>query len=106
MQAFLSNAFSLNMLASNADISCVKINTETAKVLATQYDAVSVVGHQETADLFSNELRMPVPCHRETVALSSGDLLIVGQYKGPRLPEGAFLLPEGATIEWWRVLVL
>lgn len=31
-------------------------------------------------------------------------LTLVGQYRGPRLPDGATTLPEGATIEWWHVV--
>lgn len=30
---------------------------------------------------------------------------IVGQYDGPRLPEGAIALPEGASIRWVFVYV-
>lgn len=31
------------------------------------------------------------------------DAALIGQYIGPRLPEGATELPAGATIEWWLV---
>jgi hypothetical protein len=39
-------------------------------------------------------------CNRVNVSLKPGDAAIVGQYIGPRLPEGATTLPEGATIKW------
>ena len=41
-----------------------------------------------------------IPCNRATVALKEGDVALVGQYSGPRLPEGATSLPEGAAIKW------
>ena len=39
------------------------------------------------------------------VALKEGDVALVGQYSGPRLPEGATTLLEGATIKWMVVVV-
>ena len=38
--------------------------------------------------------------------MDEGTTLFVGQYKGPRLPEGATALPEGAIVEWAMVLVV
>lgn len=63
----------------------------------------SIVGHQSTADIFTDILDRPIACNRETLTLTRGDVLLVGQYVGPRLPEGATTLPEGARIEWWTV---
>jgi hypothetical protein len=63
----------------------------------------SVVGHADTAAVFSSVLGRVVAHNRETVKLAPDDILLVGQYIGPRLPEGATALPEGATIEWWIV---
>jgi hypothetical protein len=37
------------------------------------------------------------------VKLNQGTRLLVGQYDGPRLPEGATSLPEGATLTWFKV---
>jgi hypothetical protein len=39
------------------------------------------------------------------VSLVPGDRVLVGQYSGTRLPEGATTLPEGATIRWLVVSV-
>lgn len=64
---------------------------------------VSAVGHADTAAVFSSVLGVEVPCNRATVALKEGDVALVGQYSGPRLPEGANCLPEGATIKWFIV---
>lgn len=65
----------------------------------------SAVGHADTAAIFSSELRVPVITNRATVSLKKGDVVLIGQYRGPRLPEGATILPDGATIQWFLVTV-
>jgi len=104
MTVYLANAFSINMLPRT----CVwvrfeRITVEEARqVLRNGF--VSAVGHADTARLFTNLLGIEVVPNRATVALWPSDALIVGQYSGPRLPEGSTTLPEGATIEWWHVI--
>ena len=100
---FILNAFSLNMIVGNADIAVREITKDVAASLAA--DCTSAVGHADTAVVFSSVLGVPVPCNRATVVLKDGDLALVGQYSGPRLPEGATSLPEGATIKWLVVAV-
>ena len=94
----LLNAFSLNMLVGNADVVVREVSQKVAAILAGA--CVSAVGHADTAAVFSNVLGVAVPCNRATVALKDGDVALVGQYSGPRLPEGATSLPEGAAIKW------
>lgn len=106
---YLANAFSLNMLSpgdSTAHLAVSRVK-ETAPPLlrALCHDAESVVGHPDTARLFSSLIGMDVPCNRATVTLSPGDQMIVGQYVGARLPEGATQLPEGARVDWFIVEV-
>ena len=95
---FLLNAFSLNMIVGNADIVVREITQDVAASLAA--DCVSAVGHADTAAVFSHVLGVEIPANRATVALKEGDVALVGQYSGPRLPEGATSLPEGAAIKW------
>ena len=95
---YILNAFSLNMLGGNADIVVREITRAVAASLA--YACTSAVGHADTAAVFSSVLGVEIPCNRATVALKEGDVALVGQYSGPRLPEGATSLPEGATIKW------
>ena len=95
---FLLNAFSLNMIVGNADIVVREVTQRVAASLAPA--CVSAVGHADTAAVFSSVLGVEIPCNRATVALKDGDVALVGQYSGPRLPEGATTLPEGATIKW------
>ena len=95
---FLLNAFSLNMLAGNADVHVREVSLDTARNLARVCG--SAVGHADTAAVFADVLGINVPTNRVSVTLEDGDTALVGQYSGPRLPEGATKLPEGATIKW------
>lgn len=101
----LLNAFSANMLgAFPASISFEAISLENARALAAE-GFTSAVGHADTAAVFSGQLGVPVLAQRATVTLKQGDMALLGQYKGPRLPEGATQLPEGAEIAWITVKV-
>ena len=100
MNTILCNAFSINMLADSASVAFSRIENP-AQHLAGGF--VSAVGHADTARVFSSELGLNVPVNRVNVALDDETILVVGQYKGPRLTEGATSLPEGSVIEWWLV---
>lgn len=65
----------------------------------------SVIGHADTARIVSDILGVELPANRATVKLQPGEKMIVAQYSGPRLPEGATTLPEGAKIEFVLVEV-
>lgn len=65
----------------------------------------SCVGHADTALLFSVLLGSEIEHRRETTSLKIGDNILVGQYTGPRLAEGAKALPEGARIRWMKLEV-
>lgn len=107
----LLNSFSLNMLEDlTSTIHTRELTADEARtwlrIFAEEAGAdrfQSAVGHADTAALFSSVLGLPVPCNRVTVSLKAGDNVVVGQYKGPRLPEGATELPEGAEIRWVAV---
>lgn len=72
------NAFSLNMIVGNADISVREVSVTVAASLAS--GCTSAVGHADTAAVFSNVLGVEIPCNRATVALKDGDVALVGQY--------------------------
>ena len=95
---YLLNTFSLNMLENDANVLVREVSLETARSLAKI--ATSAVGHADTAAVFADVLGVPVPCNRVGVSLGHRDMALVGQYSGPRLPEGATTLPEGAAIKW------
>lgn len=101
----LLNAFSLNMLAAfPADVAVREISLDEAKALAAA-GLESAVGHPTTAVVFGSVIGKAVETSRSTVTLVKGETVLVGQYRGPRLPEGATVLPEGATIQWLLVTV-
>ena len=108
MIKFLCNAFSLNMLSSmNVSVVVKEMSVETVQGYLTDFpECVSAIGHGETALVFSSVLGLLVPMNRATVSLVPGDNIIVGQYSGPRLPEGATTLPDGATIKWVFVSII
>lgn len=118
MKFFICNAFSLSMLdrvqQSGRDamdgqrvpkpLSDEVLNEWLNLFLNGKVEYESAVGHGSTANLFSNQLGIPVPMNRVSVKLDHPDLrAIIGQYSGPRLEEGATELPEGASIEWWII---
>ena len=97
MKQYLSNAFSLQMQGNYyAETSPISIGD-------VPKDAVSIVGHADVAAVMSTLLDTDIPVNRVSVSLQPGDVLFVGQYCGPRLPEGATKLPDGAKISWYRV---
>jgi hypothetical protein len=99
----LLNAFSLNMLPSGGATIAIRPATLAE---AKEAAADSAVGHADTAAVFAAVLGVPIATARRTVTLAEGDAVVVGQYRGPRLPEGATALPDGATIEWLHVEVM
>ncbi len=104
MATWLGNAFSLSMLPPvGASLACTPLTLAEAQLLSR--GAESAVGHADTAELYAHLLERPVAVQRLTLRLAAGDVMVVGQYSGARLPEGARVLPEGAELRWWRVEV-
>lgn len=110
---FVTNAFSLGMLGdvglwADKRIAVRRLADDEARRLLevcseAGYRLVSGVGHADTARIFTGILGTEVPMNRVSLDLSGLDLILVGQYSGPRLPEGTTTLPEGATIKWFTV---
>lgn len=110
---FVLNAFSLSMLQADSlwmdgRLAIRHLSDEEAQRLLAvcaeaKYRIVSGVGHADTARIFSGILGTEVPMNRVSIDFGGGDLLLVGQYNGPRLPEGTTELPEGASIKWLTV---
>ena len=107
---YVGNAFSIQMLDDSEDVIFLRTNRENAKRFMVSWledhkVAVieSAIGHKDMAELVSKELDWPLPAERKSIKLRDNDALLVAQYIGPRLPEGATELPEGASIEYWLV---
>ena len=107
MSIKLMNAFSLNMVADGqfpVQPQFKEISIDQAKELLGE-GFESCVGHADTANLYTGLLGISVPAVRATISLKIGDIAVIGQYRGTRLPEGAHKIPEGATIQWIYLVV-
>lgn len=113
MPMYIANALSLSMLDREQQatqyyrvprpITYAEVLDRLASCKKYGAEIISCIGHADTAALFSNLLGQELPVNRISVKLIDGTGLIVGQYVGPRLAEGATNLPAGATIEWWAI---
>ena len=104
LKAFvITNAFSINMLSMDSNLKFIHLKETEALWIAENFQHSSAVGHADTAAVLSTVLGVDVPMNRTTLQMQRSVGLLVGQYKGPRLPEGATALPESASIEWWLV---
>lgn len=109
----VANAFSLSMVPNGADISCYLIDIEEVnyelrhRIYDDGEEFKSIVGHADTAAVYSNLLDMDIPYNRETFVVPSNEstVMFVGQLIGGRLPEGATTLPEGYKIQWMEVII-
>ena len=109
MSLVIANAFSLNMLSLEVGVTNLQVCPTSLEFIREEIEVeggfTSIVGHADTAAVFSGLLGLDVPCNRATFTMDEGTTLFVGQYKGPRLPEGATSLPEGATVDWAMVVI-
>ena len=99
-KVYIGNAFSLQMVADNAIIAKVEVSPEEIPT-----EAVSIIGHKDTATVVSTILGRDVPCNRASVMLSDEDVLYVAQVVGGRLPEGATTIPDGMELKFYRITV-
>lgn len=113
---YITNAFSLQMLASagSARIDAHRLlGVEEARVAILEEQStgavvVPAIGHADTAAVVADQLGLPALgslFERRSILLDEASILLVAQYKGSRLPEGATTLPEGAEIEWWQITI-
>lgn len=104
----LLNAFTPAMLeAFPTLVRFERVPEDGARVIALA-GLESCIGHQGAADLYAAKLGVAVPMNRTNVKLVRGETALLGQYRGPRLPEGKVLTAEeldAAGIEWLLVKV-
>ena len=103
---YIANAFSLKMLpewVAVGNITFKRLTLEQARELFAQGEKfTSAVGHADTAAVYSQHLGVEIPVNRVDARFIPGiaETMLIGQFFGPRLPEGATTLPEGAEIQW------
>ena len=114
MHAYLANALSLNMTdPDDESVSFTRTRLTPKKVAdylkKSTFHVFNRIGHPDTAAVVASQLAeygyMAPEAKREDVTLKQGDVVYVAQYSGPRLPQGATHLPEGARVIWYRVVV-
>lgn len=108
---YLSNAFSLQMIGTGFPI-IQKIDEKDLINNVVRWDGdvqrmtlmvKSIVGHEDTAAVLSDQLHAHVPMNRESIILNVGDSLYVAQLTGGRLPEGVTTLPDNFKFVWFKV---
>jgi hypothetical protein len=103
---YLSSAFSLNMIGEEEFPVVVDISEiSEAEACAIGTHAENIIGHPDMASLVGEIFEMPLKVNRESVRAAWGDMFIVAQYRGPRLPAGSTTLPENAEIRFYKVFV-
>lgn len=123
---YIVNSFSINMIADdlldfplypeplydgeNRCLRFKKLSDEELRetLVANIFRVRNAIGHSDLDNLVRTHIRelcevQLKPGERLTVKLRYRDQALVAQYRGPRLPEGATSLPEGAEIEYWLV---
>lgn len=96
----LINAFPLQIVADGSVLSVRAASHDEARAALA---IGSAVGHADTAAVLSAILGVPVPVARVTLPTSAEGDVVVAQYSGSRLPEGATALPPGARLDFRRV---
>ena len=99
-KVFIGNAFSLQMVADNAIICKVEVSGEEIPA-----NALSCIGHADTAAVVGNMLNRKIEVNRMSITLTDNDVLYVAQVVGGRLPEGATTIPDGMEIKFYRITV-
>ena len=107
-KVYLANALSLQMLPTEqaTDLRIWPMTVEAVKEFVR--DGIkfeSAIGHADTAAVVSGILGQSVPTQRISISLKPGDILVVAQLVGGRLPEGATTLPDGYDIKFFGVKI-
>jgi hypothetical protein len=102
MNVIIANAFSLSMLDKSESLTQVSVEQVSVERVRDKLAGgfVSAIGHESTARVLTDTLGVPVAVARVNVRIAKGDLLVVAQFHGARLPEGATTLPEGASLDF------
>ena len=101
MKSYLTNSFSINMIEEQNDTTNVIFEKITPDQIPA--DAESQIGHDDMRQYLEEVLHRKVEKSRANCKLAPDTVIYVAQYIGPRLPEGAIHLPEGAKVIFYKV---
>lgn len=104
-QSYLLNAIPGALVGANGVMMTITPATPDVVGAAIRAGQVrSAVGHADTANIISAMVGAEVPMARVNVpVLQDGDVHFLALYQGPRLPEGSTTLPEGASLQFYRL---
>lgn len=96
---FLANSFSFQMITN------FPFDSHTEEITKEKFDyykqhAVSYMGNEDLANL------LDVDYNRESLKLRGGDVLLVAQLMGGKLPKGATELPHNVSIKYLCMQIL
>ena len=100
---YLTNTLSLTMFPQKGHALIFQPITLDGARNLLRAEFTSGVDHAQTAAIASDLLGLPIKKQRIDIQLQPSDKLLVIQYRGPRLPEGATKLPPDTTLEFWQV---
>jgi hypothetical protein len=85
-------------------LSIIPVDPDVVGAAMREGRCLSAVGHADTAAIIGGLVGAEVPMARVSVpVLKDGDTHLLALYQGPRLPEGATTLPEGASLQFYRL---
>ena len=102
----LNCSFNLNMIENLENVKTVKtissiIEEETFKNLLEKENPENYIGHADLVNVLNSSLGVNLKAERKTLKVKGNEeRIIIVQYIGERLPEGATKLPEKAKIKF------
>ena len=108
---YITNALSINMVPAGENRFAYfgrKVSLSEAYDIIDSYrgNVEGAIGHEDTATAAAIKLRMVKDelFNRMTLSIKPGaDQMIVCQYRGDRLEEGATSLPADSSLEFWYI---
>ena len=102
----ITNAFSINMLTrdyENLVFSKISAGIMYFSLASNLTNIRNTIGHKNMDRIFRSMFpSLPIPEGQRTTVRFESPMYVV-QYRGPRLEEGAMVLPREAKIEFWTV---
>nr|DAN12664.1 MAG TPA: DNA binding protein [Caudoviricetes sp.] len=99
---YFGNGFSASMLINpNINIKMTALSKEELKNEIK--GAKSCIGHQDLAEVLSNELDCTVAYNRTSIALGVDDVYYWAYLNGGRLPIGATRLPQNVDLKYVKL---